>query len=48
MQFELTKEEIGFVMGVLGELPSKSGAYMLLVKLQKQIEAQSPAAEAKE
>lgn len=45
MNIEFTKEEVQFIMNVLGELPSKSGAYMLMVKIQQQINAQQPEGE---
>jgi hypothetical protein len=35
----LTKEEINFIQNVLGELPSKSGAYLLMQKIKQQSDA---------
>jgi len=40
MNFTLNKDEITFIMNVLGELPSKTGAFVLLQNLQKQLEDQ--------
>lgn len=45
MEIKLEKEEVQFIMNVLGELPSKSGAYMLMVKIQQQLNAQQPEGE---
>jgi len=42
MNFNLNKDEITFIMNVLGELPSKTGAFVLLQNLQKQIDEQKP------
>jgi hypothetical protein len=35
----LTPEEINFIQQVLGELPSKSGAYVLMMKIKQQVDA---------
>jgi hypothetical protein len=35
----LTLEEINFIQQVLGELPSKSGAYVLMMKIKQQTDA---------
>jgi len=35
----LTPEEINFIQQVLGELPSKSGAYSLMMKIKQQSDA---------
>ena len=40
MQFNLDKNEISFILQVLGQLPTSSGAYPLVVKIQQQVEAQ--------
>lgn len=40
MQFNLEQNEISFIMQVLGQLPTSSGAYPLVVKIQQQVEAQ--------
>jgi len=36
---KLTSEEINFVLQVLGELPTKSGAFPLCAKIQQQQQA---------
>ena len=35
----LAPEEYNFIQGVLGELPSKSGAFVVMQKLKQQAEA---------
>jgi hypothetical protein len=35
----LTPEEINFILQVLGDLPSKSGAFMLMQKIKQQADA---------
>ena len=42
--FQLEDNEVDFIMGVLGELPTKSGAFMLLQKLSIQKSMQENAA----
>jgi len=37
--FKLTAEEINFIQQVLGELPSKSGAFILMQKIKQQSDA---------
>jgi len=34
----LTNEEVDFLMKVLGELPTRTGAFILLQNLQKQLQ----------
>lgn len=46
LTIKLTIPEINGVLQVLGELPSKSGAYPLLMKIKQQADAQAPQAEA--
>lgn len=43
---ELTTEEVNAVLQVLGELPSKSGAWPLIVKIKEQAESQVESEEA--
>lgn len=38
----LTAEEVNAILQVLGELPSKTGAYLLMMKIKEQGEAQMP------
>lgn len=40
----LTQEEVNAILQVLGELPSKTGAWPLIVKIQEQVKAK-PATE---
>ena len=42
MKLELETNEVQFILNVLGELPSKSGAWPLIVKVKEQAEAQLP------
>ena len=39
----LTVEETNAILAVLGDLPTKTGAWGLLVKIKQQAEAQLPA-----
>jgi len=43
IQFNLEDNEAGFILQVIGQLPTQSGAYPLLQKLQEQVKAQVPA-----
>jgi hypothetical protein len=49
MKLELDVNEINFVLQTLGQLPSSSGVWPLIVKIKEQAEAQlakeAPAAE---
>jgi len=42
MTLDLDVNEINFVLQTLGELPSKSGVWPLIVKIKEQAEAQVP------
>lgn len=42
IQLSLSVEEINAVLQTLGQLPTSSGAYPLLVKIKEQAEAQIP------
>ena len=42
MKLELDVNEINFVLQTLGQLPSSSGVWPLLVKIKEQAEAQLP------
>jgi len=44
MNLELDVNEINFILQTLGELPSKSGVWPLIVKVKEQAEAQIPKA----
>ena len=39
---DLHIEEINSILNVLGELPSKSGAWPLMMKIKQQVEPQLP------
>ena len=40
IKLELTIEEVNGILGVLGDLPTKTGAWMLLTKIKDQAEPQ--------
>lgn len=40
IKLDLSIEEINAILGVLGDLPSKTGAWPLIVKIKEQAEAQ--------
>jgi len=42
IKLDLTIDEVNFVLQVLGELPTKSGAWMLLQKIKEQANPQVP------
>jgi hypothetical protein len=42
IQLELEVSEVNAILGVLGEMPSKSGAWPLIVKIKAQAEEQLP------
>jgi len=42
INLNLTSDEVTFLMHVLGELPSKTGAFTLLMKIKSQVDAQAP------
>lgn len=46
MNLNLEPNEVQFILNVLGELPSKSGAWPLIVKIQEQAKAQEAKPEA--
>lgn len=48
IQIELTVEEVNFVLQVLGELPTRTGAYPLVMRIREQAQAQQPPAAAGE
>ena len=45
IKLELSIEEINFILGQLGELPSKTGAFVLMMKIKEQADPQVPKAE---
>jgi hypothetical protein len=42
IKLELSVEEVNAILSVLGQLPTSSGAWPLLVKVKEQAEAQVP------
>ena len=42
MNLNLETNEVQFILNVLGEIPSKSGAWPIIVKVKEQAEAQLP------
>lgn len=42
IKLELTIDEVNGILGVLGDLPSKSGAWPLIVKIKDQADPQVP------
>ena len=49
IDLKLTADEVNGIMNVLGNLPTSSGAYPLLVKIKTQLDAQiAPAEEPKQ
>lgn len=47
IELKLTVQEVNSVLAVLGELPTKSGAFPLAVKIKQQADAQLPKPEEK-
>jgi hypothetical protein len=45
IKLTLTIEEVNAILQVLGELPSKSGAWPLIIKIKDQAEPQVPKSE---
>jgi hypothetical protein len=45
MKIELDVNEINFILQALGNLPSSSGCWPLIVKIKEQAEAQVPTSE---
>ena len=35
---QLTQQEVQFIMAVLGDLPTKTGAFPLVMKIQEQVQ----------
>jgi hypothetical protein len=42
INLSLTVEEVNAILNVLGDLPSKTGAYPLMMKIKEQAEEQLP------
>ncbi len=45
MQIKFTNEELNFILQVLGELPSKTGAYTVIKNIEAQVIEQQKQAE---
>ena len=45
IRLELTVQEVNAILGVLGDLPTKSGSWPLIVKIKSQAEGQIEAEE---
>jgi hypothetical protein len=45
IKLELAIEEVNAVLNVLGDLPTKTGAWILLCKIKEQAESQVPTVE---
>jgi hypothetical protein len=48
INLELTQQETGFIIGVLSELPTKTGAWTLIQKINEQVTPQLPKEETKQ
>lgn len=42
INLELSIEDVNFVLQTLGELPSKTGAFLLMMKIKEQADPQVP------
>jgi hypothetical protein len=42
IKLELTVEETNAILALLGDLPTKTGAWMLLTKIKEQADPQAP------
>ena len=42
IKLELPVEDVNFVLQMLGELPSKTGAFVLMMKIKEQADPQVP------
>jgi hypothetical protein len=47
IKLELTVEEVNGILAVLGDMPTKSGAWPLVMKIKEQAEPQAPKEEVK-
>jgi len=48
VKLELTVEEVNAILQVLGDLPTKTGAWPLIVKIKQQAQPQVPTEESEE
>lgn len=44
---QFSEQELAFILNVLGDLPTKSNAFIVLTSINEQIKAQQPPAEEK-
>jgi hypothetical protein len=42
IKLDLSVEDVNFILGQLGELPSKTGAFVLMMKIKEQADKQVP------
>lgn len=42
IKLELTVEDVNYILASLGELPSKTGAFVLMMKIKEQADPQVP------
>ena len=42
IKLELSIEEVNFILAILGDLPTKTGAYPLVMKIKEQADPQVP------
>jgi hypothetical protein len=42
IKLELSIEDVNYILGTLGELPSKTGAFMLMMRIKEQADPQVP------
>jgi hypothetical protein len=47
IKLELSVEDVNSILQVLGELPSKTGAFMLMMRIKEQADPQVPQEEPK-
>ena len=47
IKLELSIEEVNFILAILGDLPTKTGAYPLVMKIKEQADPQVPEQESK-
>jgi len=48
IKLELSIDAVNFILQVLGELPTKTGAFPLVMNIKEQAESQVPPSEPKE
>lgn len=43
IKLDLAVEDVNFILAMLGDLPSKTGAFLLMMKIKEQADPQVPA-----